>query len=52
MGRIFLGEELKKKLNRIRPFVKVVRVKGIKGTKYSDIIAFLADYYLKEEAKK
>ncbi len=52
MGRIFLGDELKKRLNRIRPFVKVFRVKGVKGTKYSDIIDFLARYYEKEEAKK
>ena len=50
MGRIFLNEELKKDLNRIRPNVKMVRTKGIKGVKYSDIISFLVKFY--KEAKK
>lgn len=50
MGKVHLNEELKKDLNRIRPDVKPVRVKGLKGVRYSDIIKFLVDFY--KEAKK
>ncbi len=45
MGAVFLNDETKKDLNRIRPDVKLVRVKGVKGVRYSDIISFLVKFY-------
>lgn len=50
MGAIFLNDQTKKELNRIRPDVKLVRVRGVKGVRYSDIINFLIKFY--KEAKK
>lgn len=50
MGGIFLNDEIKKELNRIRPEVKVTRRTGIKGVKYSDIIRHLIWSY--KECKK
>lgn len=52
MGRTFLNDDLLRELNRIRPDVKVVRIKGVKGVKYADIVRFLINYYKKKEAKK
>lgn len=50
MGGVYLNEQVKKELNRIRPNVKPFKRRGTSGVAYSDIIGFLVKFY--KEAKK
>lgn len=50
--RSFLGEKIKKELNKIRPFVPPPKRSGLRGVRFSDIVSFLVDYYKKRERIK